>query len=67
MGSDVSEETHNVSQRVKILTLKNKEDQAEQILKILVEGASHQLNYMRGANDYMEINTNDDEKSFIDI
>ena len=67
MVNEVNDETHNVSQRVKILTLKNKEDQAEQILKILVEGASHQFNYMRGTNDYMEINTNEDEKSFIDI
>lgn len=37
------------------------------MVKILVEGAINQFNYMQKANDYMELHTEEHEKTFLDI
>jgi len=37
------------------------------MVNMLVKGANDQFNYMKNANDYMDLNTYEDEKTFVDI
>lgn len=56
-----------VSERIKVLTMKNKEEQTEQLMNMLVKGAHDQINYLKDTQEYMDANLEEDDKSFLDI
>ncbi len=63
----VKKDAQEVSEKIKVLTLKNKKEQAEQIYSILVRGAMAQQEYLKELSNYIDIHTLEGERTFMDI
>jgi hypothetical protein len=65
--SDILLSQELLSSRIKVLTLKNKEERHDQILNILQSGASDQIKYMIGNNDFQNLLIREEERDFFDV